>query len=91
MIDNGTFIGTISGIILLVLLGIWATSSKKSGNSKSNNSNPQNLKFQNILVGNLGPANKSNVTSLNSINNNTNSPWRRLKRFLGLEKKFIPM
>ncbi len=70
MIDNGTFIGTISGIILLVLLGIWATSSKKSGNSKSNN---------------------SNVISLNSINNNTNSPWRRLKRFLGLERKFIPM
>ena len=85
MIDNGTFIGTISGIILLVLLGIWATSSKKS-----NNSNPQNLKFQNILAGNLGPANKSNVASLNSINNNTNSLWRRLKRFLGLEK-FTPM
>lgn len=86
MSDNGTFIGTISGIILLVLLGIWATSSRTSGNSNS-----QNLKFQNILVGNLGSANKSNVTSLNSINNNTNSLWRRLKRFLGLEKNYINM
>lgn len=76
MSDNGTFIGTISGIILLVLLGIWATSSRTSGKSNSRN---------------LGPANNSNVTSLNSINNNTNSLWRRLKRFLGLEKKYINM